>query len=330
MRIAAEFIAPRPQAAGRKVQAVLLGKANRTMHLVRHRGRQAGGFARAYLGHGHIERQAAGAARLGLHHLAGAVQGHFGGGTGRADGAGHVCQLLLDGLEGADGLAELHPLVGVRHRLVEARLQRADQHARAHQGAEHPHRLAHIGQLQATQRIHGRRAELQRIALLTSKVAARFDADLGLAQIHQGNTPIVVGHCRPAATARPRHIGTAAIEHPGCGQFQLRRGTGLQHRQGALGHLDTGPGQQQPGQQGFVQRHRCLPVTHAPQHRADIEPGGRVVVGYRCHQGLGQAVLDQLSPERMSRHTGIELRQHLGCHVVVEQTLDAVGDQSLQ
>jgi len=53
----AEFVAPRPKAPGQSVAAVLLGEADRAMHLVGVLGHLAGGLAGADLGRGDGERR---------------------------------------------------------------------------------------------------------------------------------------------------------------------------------------------------------------------------------------------------------------------------------
>ncbi|MNE60994.1 hypothetical protein D3C80_1561770 [compost metagenome] len=55
------------------MQRVFVGKADRTMHLMRDCGRQCGGFANTDFGYRHIEQQGAFARLFGAHDLGGAL-----------------------------------------------------------------------------------------------------------------------------------------------------------------------------------------------------------------------------------------------------------------
>ena len=57
MAFDAELVAPRPEAAAQAVQAVLMGEADRAVHLMGNLRDLAGGLAGADLGRGNRERR---------------------------------------------------------------------------------------------------------------------------------------------------------------------------------------------------------------------------------------------------------------------------------
>ena len=114
--LAAELGAPRPEPARDEVQRVLVREADGAVGLVRDAGAEAGRLARAHLGAPRSRRPASprSAARNAL----------LGGDAGRGHVTGEERQVVLDGLEAADGPAELLALAHVAHRLREQVLER--------------------------------------------------------------------------------------------------------------------------------------------------------------------------------------------------------------
>ena len=164
MALVAELVAPRPQAPGQTVQAVLVGEADGAVHLMRDLGDLAGGFAGAILA------AATASARRG---------------TGRGDGDGGALdgdrrgrrlfgeqrQLLLDRLELGDRAAELDAVVGIAGRQGERGFHRARHLRRAKQRAEALHQ-AHVDRIGQRRRAAARLDRAEMVARLAGEVLA--------------------------------------------------------------------------------------------------------------------------------------------------------------
>ena len=99
-----ELAAPRPQPTGEQMQRIFLGKADGSMHRMGDADTDAGGFGCADFCRGDGQR---GESATGLR------KGGLGGNAGGGGLFGKYRQLLLNGLERTDGLAELLALTGV-------------------------------------------------------------------------------------------------------------------------------------------------------------------------------------------------------------------------
>src|SRR5215472_18693522 len=116
-RFVAELLAPRPQPARRMMQRMLVGKAHRTMHLVRDRGAGAGRLAAAHFGYRDL-------AHRDLRQRAGLGRG-IGGGARRRHLSRKGGKVMLDRLELRDRAAELHAIERILDRLFEDFLESA-------------------------------------------------------------------------------------------------------------------------------------------------------------------------------------------------------------
>jgi hypothetical protein len=144
------------------VQAVLVGEADGPVRLVRDAGGHARRLAHADLGGGDLEGRIAalgGAARAGRGHAR------------RGGVAGEDRELVLDGLEGADGAAELPALRGVADGLGQDGLQRARHLGGTGQRAVDPHGVGREAGRGGRSGLHGSALEGEGVARLERQVA---------------------------------------------------------------------------------------------------------------------------------------------------------------
>src|SRR5262245_14862590 len=122
MALRPELRAPRPEAPGGEVQAMLVGESDGAVHLVCNPGPEPSGLAYTNLGGCDLTRRVAAlgrSARMGSRHPR----------CRRV--AGQHCELMLNRLEGADGPAELLAFRRIADGLREDRLQRSRHLRRA-------------------------------------------------------------------------------------------------------------------------------------------------------------------------------------------------------
>ena len=129
----AEIVAPRQQAKRVAMQNMLVGEADRAMHLVRDGRSFRGGLAGADFRGSRFEQDRV----VERGRLRDGVGGRTGGGQRGRGFAGEAREVLLHGLEFSDRPLEGHALIGISHAERQDRLQGAGglhaAHARAHQ-----------------------------------------------------------------------------------------------------------------------------------------------------------------------------------------------------